>query len=186
MCFWKIHTVKLCIICQAVPLLGTFCKTVLLAFSDFLSTSTLIRAVLSLCSPEYLLCDDSHHRYVFKNILESPYLPNQLVCGLASGLFIDLTDWTLLTGTLVYVLHIVCACMHEWVWELVCVPSCVCVCERERDVFTGLEGGCGRLFHLYEWIIKALITSMAEVVVYSIQYVNMYMRHNFCIDFMLL
>ena len=30
---------------------------------------------------------------------------------------------------------------------------------RERG-----EGG-GRLFHLYEWIIKALITSMAEDVV---------------------
>ena len=37
--------------CRAVLLLGTFCKAVLLAFSDFLHSSTLIRAVLSLGSP---------------------------------------------------------------------------------------------------------------------------------------
>ena len=51
--FLKIHTVKLCIICQAVLLLGSFWKAVLLAISDFLHVSTLIRAVLSLGSPEY-------------------------------------------------------------------------------------------------------------------------------------
>ena len=43
MCFLKIHTVKLCIICQAVLSLGSFCKAVLFVISDFLHGSTLIR-----------------------------------------------------------------------------------------------------------------------------------------------
>ena len=36
-------------------------------------------------------------------------------------------------------------------------------CERESERERG--GGGGRLFHLYEWMIKALITWMAEDVV---------------------
>ena len=49
-------------------------------------------------------------------------------------------------------------CAHA----LVGVKWYAVVCEREWE--RGGEGG-GRLFHLYEWIIKALITSMAEDVV---------------------
>ena len=39
----NIHTGKLCIICHSVRLLGTICKAVLLAISDFSHGSTLIR-----------------------------------------------------------------------------------------------------------------------------------------------
>ena len=76
----------------------------------------------------------------------------------STGLFIDRTD----NGALVCVFHIVCVRMREWVWDdMRCfVGVSLSVWEWER----GGEGG-GRLFHLYEWIIKALITSMAEDVV---------------------
>ena len=59
-------------------------------------------------------------------------------------------------------------CAHALVgvkWYAVfCWCPSKCVRERVRERGRGGEGG-GRLFHLYEWISKALITSMAEDVV---------------------
>ena len=114
----------------------------------FLRYKLVLRDLLSV----YLLCDSRHH-YVFKNIPESPLSPRiKPSTGLHWSIY--WSDWQWHAGL----------CVHARVgvrWYVVfcwCQSKCVRVREREW------EGG-GRLFHLYEWIIKALITSMAEDVV---------------------